>query len=62
LIFLEVFRSDRFEDISLNQWMSQLPPNLVKAHLNLDDEFIEKALHSDKRPVVKPKPGEDNDR
>jgi len=62
LIFLEVFRSDRFEDISLNQWMSQLPPNLVKAHLNLDDEFIEKALHSDKRPVVKPKPGEDNAR
>lgn len=38
LRFLELFRSDRFADVSLNQWMALTPPELVKAHLNIDDE------------------------
>ena len=53
LRFLEMFRSDRYGDISLNQWMSQLPPTLVKEHLHVSDEFIDQALHSDKHPNVK---------
>lgn len=53
LCFLEMFRSDHFADVSLNQWMSQTPPNLLKEHLPLSDEFIENALHSDKHPNVK---------
>jgi oxalate decarboxylase len=40
LTFLEMFRSDHFADVSLSQWMGVLPPELVKAHLNLDDETI----------------------
>ncbi len=40
LTFLEMFRSDHFADVSLAQWMGVLPPELVKAHLNLDDETI----------------------
>ncbi len=40
LTFLEMFRSDRFADVSLSQWMGVLPPELVKAHLNLDDDVI----------------------
>jgi oxalate decarboxylase len=40
LVFLEMFRSDHFADVSLAQWMGVLPPELVKAHLNLDDEVI----------------------
>jgi oxalate decarboxylase len=40
LRFLEMFRSDRFADVSLGQWMGSLPPALVKAHLNLDDATI----------------------
>jgi oxalate decarboxylase len=40
LVVLEMFRSDRFADVSLAQWMGVLPPELVKAHLNLDDEVI----------------------
>lgn len=52
LIFLEMFKSDRFADVSLNQWMSQTPPNLLKETLNIDDKFI-KTLHNDKRPVIK---------
>jgi oxalate decarboxylase len=40
LTFLEMFRSDHFADVSLSQWMGVLPPELVKAHLNLADEVI----------------------
>jgi oxalate decarboxylase len=42
LTFLELFRSDHFADVSLAQWMGALPPELVKAHLNLDDATIAK--------------------
>jgi oxalate decarboxylase len=40
LVFLALFRSDHYADISLAQWMGVLPPELVKAHLNLDDKVI----------------------
>jgi oxalate decarboxylase len=42
LVFLELFRSDHFADMSLNQWMALTPPALVKEHLNLDDHTIAK--------------------
>ncbi len=42
LVFLAAFRSDHYADISLAQWMGVLPPELVKAHLNVDDKFIAK--------------------
>jgi oxalate decarboxylase len=42
LVFLALFRADHYADISLAQWMGVLPPELVKAHLNLDDEVIAK--------------------
>ncbi|HWI72925.1 MAG TPA: oxalate decarboxylase family bicupin [Baekduia sp.] len=51
LRFLEMFKSDRFADVSLNQWMALTPPELVRAHLNLDDRVMG-ALHADKRPIV----------
>jgi oxalate decarboxylase len=51
LRFLELFRSDRFADISLNQWMALTPPELVRAHLNLDDATLQ-ALSKDKPVVV----------
>lgn len=54
LKFLEMFRSDYFADLSLTQWMSQTPPNLLKEHLNLDDSFIEN-LPKEKHPNVKHK-------
>ncbi|KAN0126103.1 oxalate decarboxylase [Lactarius tabidus] len=31
---------DRFQDISLTQWLALTPPQLVKAHLGLSDETI----------------------
>jgi oxalate decarboxylase len=30
LRFLEVFRSPHFQDVSLNQWLALIPPELVK--------------------------------
>jgi hypothetical protein len=52
LRFLEMFRSDHFADISLNQWMALTPRELVRAHLNLDDQTIA-ALSHDKPIVVR---------
>jgi oxalate decarboxylase len=40
LRFLEMFRSDQFQDLSLSQWMALTPPELVRAHLNLDPQAI----------------------
>jgi oxalate decarboxylase len=37
LTFLELFKSDHFADVSLQQWMALTPPELVQAHLNLND-------------------------
>ena len=51
LTFLEMFRSDRFADVSLNQWLALTPPELVKAHLNIDDATVA-ALRKDKPIIV----------
>jgi oxalate decarboxylase len=53
LRFLEMFRSGHFADVSLNQWMALTPPELVRAHLNLDDATLG-ALRRDKPVVVGP--------
>ncbi|KAG7443505.1 oxalate oxidase [Guyanagaster necrorhizus] len=50
LAYIELFKSDRFEDVSLSQWLALTPPHIVKAHLNVDDETI--ALMSKTKPVV----------
>jgi oxalate decarboxylase len=52
LRFLEMFKSSRFEDVSLNQWMALTPPELVQAHLNLNNTMMG-ALRKQKWPVVK---------
>ena len=40
LRFLEIFNTERYQDISLQQWLALTPPALVKAHLQLDDDTI----------------------
>jgi oxalate decarboxylase len=42
LMFLEIIRAPRFEDFSLNNWLRHLPPEMVAAHLNLDESEIRK--------------------
>jgi oxalate decarboxylase len=51
LRFLEMFRSDRFADVSLNQWMALTPHELVQDHLRAGQELMD-ALRKEKRPVV----------
>lgn len=52
LWFLEMFKSDRFVDVSLNQWMALTPRDLVAANLNVGPELLD-ALRAEKWPVVK---------
>jgi oxalate decarboxylase len=53
LRFLEIFKSDRYADLSLNQWLALTPPALVEAHLKLDRTVLS-ALPAVKTPIVKP--------
>ena len=52
LQFLEVFRSDHFADVSLSDWLTHAPPELVAQHLNVDAATIAK-FPKDK-PIVMP--------
>jgi oxalate decarboxylase len=38
--FLELFRSDHFEDLSLRSWLSLTPHELVRAHLRIDESVL----------------------
>jgi len=38
--YLEIFNSDKYEDLSLQQWLALTPPELVRAHLNLETSTI----------------------
>ena len=50
LRFLEMFKSSYYADVSLNQWMALTPPELLKVHLNLDQQ-VTSALKKAKVPV-----------
>jgi oxalate decarboxylase len=51
LKFLELFRSSRFQDVSLNQWLALTPALLVKSHLGLDQSTIDH-LSKSKKVIV----------
>jgi oxalate decarboxylase len=51
LVFLEMFAASEFMDVSLSQWIKQLPPRMVTEHLNFSKELIEK-IPSGKRVIV----------
>ena len=51
LRFLELFRSPRFMDVSLAQWMALTPPELIEAHLRIERSILDR-LRKDKQPVV----------
>jgi oxalate decarboxylase len=51
LRFLEIFKSPSYADVSLNQWLALTPPELVKVHLDLNQEFMH-ALRNTKAPIV----------
>lgn len=48
LVFIELFKDNFYQDVSLNQWLTHLPQELVKAHLKIDTATLEKIPHSEK--------------
>ncbi len=53
LCFLEMFRSDRYADVSLNQWLALTPPGLVRGPPERGRRADGRAaLRKEKRPVV----------
>jgi oxalate decarboxylase len=51
LIFLEMFKSSFYQDISFAEWLSHTPPELVMAHLNIDRTALD-AIPKDKLVVM----------
>jgi oxalate decarboxylase len=51
VLFLETFASDRFQDVSLNQWLRRVPSEMLKAHLGIDKELAMK-IPAEKLEVI----------
>jgi oxalate decarboxylase len=52
LVFAEVFRADRFEEVSLSDWLAHSPVDMVAETLNIDPSVI--AQFPRNRPDVVP--------
>lgn len=51
LKFLEMFKSSFYQDLSLSEWLSHTPPELVRAHLSLDKSTVD-GLPKEKLVIV----------
>ncbi len=40
-MFLEMFKSGFYQDLSLSEWLAHTPPELVMAHLNIDKATLD---------------------
>jgi oxalate decarboxylase len=52
LVFMEVFRADRFEEISLSEWLAHSPAGMVAETLQMDPSVI--AQFPPNRPDIVP--------
>lgn len=52
LVYLEVFRSSSYADVSLSDWLTHSPPEMVAETLNIDKAAIAKFPNN--RPLVMP--------
>jgi oxalate decarboxylase len=43
VVFLEMFKSNRYQDVSLNQWIARMPDKMAQAHLKLATSVIREA-------------------
>ena len=41
LVFLEMFKADRFQDFSFSVWLAHTPPELVMAYLHIDKATLQ---------------------
>jgi oxalate decarboxylase len=51
LIFLEIFKSAFYQDLSFSEWLAHTPPELVMAHLNIDRTTLD-SMPRDKLVVI----------
>src|SRR5712675_1889586 len=51
LVFLEMFKSSFYQDLSFSEWLSHTPPELVMAHLNIDRATLD-AISRDELVIV----------
>ncbi len=51
LVVLEMFKAPEFVDVSLNNWIRHLPPEMITAHLGLDEADIRK-IPAEKRAFL----------
>ncbi len=51
LVFLEMFKANRYVDLSLSQWMRRTPPKLVKEHLKISEETLQAIPEANERVV-----------
>jgi oxalate decarboxylase len=43
IVFLEMFKTSRYQDVSLNQWIARMPDKMAQAHLKLPVSTIRRA-------------------
>jgi oxalate decarboxylase len=53
LVFLELFKSDHFSEVTLAQWLANTPRQLVREQLRCDDATLD-VIHKlkDRRDVI----------
>jgi oxalate decarboxylase len=51
LIFLEMFKANRFQDLSLSEWVRNTPPELVMQHLRISQETLQ-AIPANKAGIM----------
>jgi oxalate decarboxylase len=52
LVFMEIFRTDKYQEVSLADWLAHTPPAMVAATLNIDPAILAKFPKT--RPEVVP--------
>jgi oxalate decarboxylase len=51
VVFLEMFKSSSFQEVSFSEWLTHTPPELVMAHLNIDRATLD-AIPRDESVIV----------
>jgi oxalate decarboxylase len=51
VVFLEMFKAPQFLDVSLNNWIRRMPPEMATAHLKLDAATLKK-IPSEKQEII----------
>jgi oxalate decarboxylase len=47
LVFLEMFKTPRYQDFSLNDWLTHIPPELVIDHLGISEQTLSAIPNAD---------------